>query len=188
KTLAGQQDVAIQLIEQSPGQIFDRVVMEDLLADYNRLVDRMVIYGSGQNTTSLNAGQIQGIYPSTNWTTNTVTWTSGSPLGQSYNQVLAAMASKAAYNRFDLSNFHYVMHPRRWFWFASQLDGSLGLSGRPLINHPDFGPFNIDALEVDEVPFEGLAGRVPFGPNVYLDANVPTNDNGSGAQSGTYDL
>ncbi len=188
KTLAGQEDVAIQLIEQSPGQIFDRVVMEDLIADYNRLVDRMVIFGSGTNTTALNAGQIQGIYPSTNWTTNTVTWTSASPLGQSFNQVLAAMASKAAYNRFDLSNFHYVMHPRRWFWFASQLDGSLGLSGRPLVNNADFGPFNIDAINTDPTPYEGLAGKVPFGPNVYLDANVPTNDNGSGSQTGSDDI
>ena len=188
KTLAGQEDVAIQLIEQSPGQIFDRVVMEDLIADYNRLVDRMVIYGSGQNTTALNAGQISGIYPATNWSANQVTWTSASPLGQSFNQVLAAMASKASYNRYSLDNFHYVMHPRRWFWFASQLDGSLGQSGRPLVNASDFGPFNLDAMNVAEVPFEGLAGRVPFGPSVYIDGNVPTNDNGSGSQSSTYDI
>ena len=188
KTLAGQEDVAIQLIEQSPGQIFDRVVMEDLLADYNRLVDRMAIYGSGQNTTSLNAGQIQGIYPATNWSANQVTWTSGSPLGQSFNQALAALASKASYNRYSLENFHFAMHPRRWFWFASQLDGLNGLSGRPIVSNSDFGPFNIDALEVDEVPFEGLAGRVPFGPNAYIDGNIPTNDNGSGVQSGSYDI
>ena len=188
KTLAGQEDVAIQLIEQSPGQIVDRVVMQDLIADYNRLVDRMVIYGSGQNTTSLNAGQIQGIYPSTNWTSNVVTWTSSSPLATSFNQVLGAAVSKASYNRYDLSNFHFLMHPRRWFWFATQTDGSLGLSGRPLVGDAPFGPYNSSALEMDPTPAEGLAGRVPFGPNVYIDGNVPTNDNGSGVQSGTYDV
>ena len=188
KTLAGQEDVAIQLIEQSPGQIVDRVIMEDLIADYNRLVDRMVLFGSGVNTSSLNAGQVAGIYPSTNWTTNTVTWTSGSPLGTGFNMVAGAMASKIAYNRYDLSNVHYLLHPRRWFWFATALDGASGTAGRPLVVNPAFGPFNASALEQSSVPFEGLAGRMPFGPNVYIDANVPTTDNGSGALTGTNDL
>ena len=33
KTISGQEDVPIQLIEQSPGQILDRVLMTDLIAD-----------------------------------------------------------------------------------------------------------------------------------------------------------
>lgn len=188
KTLAGQEDVAIQLIEQSPGQIFDRVVMEDLLADYNRLVGRMVLYGSGVGAASLNAGQISGIYPATNWSPNQVTWTSATPLGPSFNQVLGAMASKASYNRFDLTNFHFLLHPRRWFWFATSLDGANGTSGRPIVGSDRTGPFNVSALEQDMVPAEGLAGQVPFGPNAYIDGNVPTTDNGSGALSGTYDI
>lgn len=192
KTLAGQEDVPVQLIEQSPGQIVDRVVMEDLLADYNRLVDRMVIYGSGQNTTSLNAGQIQGIYPTTNWSSNTVTWTSASPSALSFNQAMGAAVSKIAYNRYDLTNVHALMHPRRWFWMATYLDGSLGLTGRPIVTsggaNGAFGAFNVSMAEQANVPFEGLAGQMPFGPNVYIDANVPTTDNGSGSLSGTDDV
>lgn len=185
KTLAGQEDIAIQLLEQSPGQIMDRVLMEDLIADYNRLVDRMVIYGSGVGATSLNSGQIAGILPSGNWTANTVTWTSATPLGTSFNQVLGAMASKTSYNRFDMTNFRYLLHPRRWFWFATSLDGATGKSGRPIVNASDgFGPFNVSALEVDPAPAEGLAGRVPFGPPVYIDGNVPVVATSGGAVTG----
>ncbi len=185
KTLAGQEDVAIQLIEQSPGQIVDRVIMEDLLADYNRLVDRMVIYGTGQNAASLNAGQVLGLYPATNWSgTNTVTYTQASPTGSDFVSVLGAMASQVATNRYDLSNLHFVMHPRRWFWYATSLDGNK----RPLVESSAMGPFNVAALEESMVPAEGLAGRAPFGPNVYIDANVPSTDNGSGALTGTNDV
>ena len=45
KTIAGQQDVALQAIEMSPNQIFGRMVQEDLQAAWNREVDREVIYG-----------------------------------------------------------------------------------------------------------------------------------------------
>ena len=38
KTIAGQEDVPIQLIEQSPGQILDRVLMTDLIADSGNVV------------------------------------------------------------------------------------------------------------------------------------------------------
>jgi HK97 family phage major capsid protein len=187
KTLAGQEDIAIQLLEQSPGQIIDQVITEDLFADYNRLVDQQVLYGNGTNSASLNGGQILGIYPSTNWTTNTVTWTTSAQFGPGFNMVLGAMASKTAYNRYNLENFHFLLHPRRWFWFATALDGASGTVGRPVVNIESVA-YNVSALEVPDVPFEGLAGRVPFGPAAYIDGNVPVTDNGSGVLSGTYDL
>jgi hypothetical protein len=189
KTLAGQEDVAIQLVEQSPGQIIDKVIMEDLMADYNRLVDRQVVYGNGTNSSSLNGGQLLGIYPSTNWTgTQTVTWTSSTIYGPGFNMVLAALASKVSYNRFDLKNFSFLLHGRRWFWFASALDGASGTSGRPVVNVNENGPFNVSVLADSPTLDEGFAGTTSFGAKVYIDANVPTTDNGSGALSGTYDV
>jgi len=193
KTLAGQEDVAIQLLEQSPGQIVDRVIMEDLLADYNRLVDRQVLYSPGTATTSLNAGEIVGLFPKTNWgvgapyEANETVFTQGTikeatPIG--FNQLLGALASKVSYNRYDLENLHFVLHPRRWFWFATTGDGPKAEYGRPLINTNEFGPFNIAALNTDPTPYEGLVGRVPFGPNVYIDGNIPTTTS-SGAYSTT---
>ena len=172
KTIAGQEDVAIQLIEQSPGQIIDRVVMEDLLADYNRKVDLQVLSGSGSS------GQIQGIYPSTNWSASTVTYTKGSPVAQDLYGVAGQMASQLATQRFDLTGVHFLMHPRRWFWFASGLDST----NRPLVESNGFGPYNVAALAAGDVPDEGLAGRMPILPqaNVYIDANVTTADTTGG--------
>jgi hypothetical protein len=172
KTLAGQEDVALQLIEQSPGQIIDRVIMEDLLADYNRLVDRQVISGTGSN------GQVLGILPAANWSALGVTWTTSTVLGHAFTHVLAAMASKVSYNRFNLQNFEYLLHGRRWFWYASALDASDGKSGRVIVNPSDTG-FNVDAVS-QGLAAEGLVGRAPFGPNVNISPNVPTTDNTDG--------
>jgi hypothetical protein len=169
KTIAGQQDVALQLIEQSPGQIFDMAVMQDLMADYNQRLDLQVVRGTGAS------GQVQGIYPAS-WTgTQSLTWTSASPVGNGFNMLAAAMASKVSYNRFDLTNFNYLLHGRRWFWFASALDG--GTTGRPLVN-PDVTGYNVSATNADQVPAQGRAGQFPFGPSVYIDPNVPTDAGG----------
>jgi HK97 family phage major capsid protein len=183
KTIAGQEDVALQLIEQSPGQIVDRVIMEDLLADYNRLVDRDVLYGqAGQN-------KITGIYPSTNWTAGTVaTATAAASSGPAFNQTLGAMASKLATNRLSTENVHFLLHPRRWYWYGTALDGANGTVGRPIVGTDGFGPFNVSGLH-DGGAAEGHVGRAAFGPHdIYASANVPITDNGSGALSGTFDV
>jgi HK97 family phage major capsid protein len=177
KTVAGQQDVAIQLLDQSPGQIIDQVVMEDLMADYNRLVDRQVIWGNGTNTATLNGGQVLGLYPATNWAgTNIITYTATTPNPQHFVQVMGAMASQASYSRFDLNDFHFLLHPRRWFWYATGLDST----GRPLVESPRGMGLNMSSTEVAELPAQGYAGNVPFGPNVYIDGNVPLTDTTGG--------
>ena len=199
KTVAGQEDVPIQLIEQSPGQILDRVLMTDLIADYNKQVDLQVIQGSGVGA-PLSGGQVVGIYPATNWGATSVT-AAGTSLGGSvgfgggtlgvtpqaeFFQFLGAMASKTAYNRFNLQNFNFLMHPRRHFWAVTGLDGF----GRPFgIDGMEFGPMNAQEIEIDPAPFEGYAGRLPYGPRVYIDANVPLTDSGAGvAGGGTNDI
>jgi hypothetical protein len=187
KTIVGQEDVPIQLIEQSPGQILDRVIMTDLIADYNQKVDLQVLTGNGVAAT-LSGGGVVGLYPSTNWGATALTWSASTPSGVEFFQVLGAMASKTAYNRFNLLDFNYVVHPRRWFWGATQLDGASATSGRPIVNSVDFPAYNIAGQGPADTPFEGYAGRTPFGANVYIDANVPTTDNGSGSPTGTNDI
>lgn len=179
KTIAGQEDVPIQLIEQSPGHILDDVLMTDLTADYNQQVDLQVIKGNGTGA-PLSGGQVVGIYPSTNWTSTGVTWTAASPTGNGFFQVLGVMASKVAQNRFNLQDFTYLVHPRRWFWAATATDGATAGIGRPIVSSNSFPHFNTFAEEADPTPFEGLAGRVPFGPRVYIDANVPIVDASGG--------
>ena len=189
KTIAGQEDVPIQLIEQSPGQILDRVLMTDLIADYNQKVDLQVLTGNGTGA-PLSGGQVVGIYPAGNWGATTLSWAQASPVPVEFGQVLGAMASKTAYNRFNLMDFAYLMHPRRWFWFATGLDGASGTSGRYIVNTAQngFSLFNVQAVEQAEAPFEGYVGDVPFGPKAYIDANVPITDNGSGALGGSNDI
>lgn len=179
RTIAGQEDVSLQLVEQSPGQIVDQAILEDLLADYDKQVDAQVLAGTNAN------GQIQGILPDTSWTANKITWTTATPLGPIFNMALGAMASKVSYNRYSLQNLHYLLHPRRWFWFATALDGASGTSGRPIVSANGFGPTN--ALAVHNgggVPAEGFAGQVPFGPNAYIDGNLPIVATAAGAVTG----
>lgn len=196
KTVAGQEDVPIQLIEQSPGQILDRVLMTDLIADYNKQVDLQVVQGSGVGA-PLSGGQVVGIYPASNWGATTVSINNlggsvgfgGGTLGVTqqaeFFQFLGAMASKTSYSRFNLTNFNFLMHPRRHFWSVTGLDGL----GRPLgIDGAPYGPMNAQEVEIDPAPYEGYAGRLPYGPSVYIDANVPITDNGSGAAGGTNDV
>jgi len=57
-----------------------------------------------------------------------------------------------------------------------------------LVEASSFGPYNPSAINVDAVLAEGLVGKLPFGPNVYIDANVPTTDNQSDAAGGTSDV
>jgi HK97 family phage major capsid protein len=190
-TIAGQQDVAIQLLEQSPGQIVDQVVLQDLMADYNLRIDAQVLAGTGAN------GQALGILPVSNNTgANTITWTpsfgttpSATAIG--FNQAIGAAVSKTSYTRYDLTNLQVVMHPRRWFWFATALDnvsGQAPLNGRPLVNTVETG-YNLAAIENNPAPYQGMVGRFPFGPTAHIDANVPAVANASGAiTGGTNDL
>ncbi|MGV0838533.1 phage major capsid protein, partial [Mycolicibacterium thermoresistibile] len=55
RTIAGGQDVSLQLLEQSPIR-FDEVIIGDLMADHAVKVDRAVLAGTGTN------GQVRGIH------------------------------------------------------------------------------------------------------------------------------
>jgi len=169
KTIAGQEDVAIQLLEQSPGGIMDRVIMEDLMADYNRAIDRDTVFGGGDA-----ANKVKGIWPAANWGATTLTSAAAGATGIGFFQTQGAMLSRLATTRFSLENVHFLMPPRRWFWYATALDGSGGTVGKPLVGANGFGPFDAEAIH-DGTPAEGRMGRSKLGPfNYYASANVPT--------------
>src|SRR6202020_554995 len=171
KTLAGQEDVAIQLIEQSPGQVFDRVVQEDLLADYHLKVDQNVSYGQGLNYTTLNAGTIRGLFPGTGWGAGH----RESTVAVSPQVLIGAMGanwSHIAKERFSTANVHHVLNPAFGAYLGSATDGT-SESGRLLVNATDIPNFNTSGLTPPENPAEGYFMRTTLGPDVYISANIP---------------
>lgn len=176
RTIAGQQDVALQLIEQSPVN-FDEIVFTDLKADYDRTLDTQGLSGTGVG--GLNGGQLLG-YDNVSGI-NTVTYTDASPtLGKMYVPVGQA-ASLIARQRF-LPPQALVMHPRRWWWGLTQLDSQ----NRPLVVPSVIDNYNALAIQ-DGVPVQGPAGNIAGMP-VYLDANVTTTDGAGTNQDRIYAL
>ncbi|NQE88514.1 phage major capsid protein [Nocardia terpenica] len=97
RTIAGQQDIAVQLLDQSP-ITFDQIIFSDLIADYATKLDMQTISGSGT------AGQVLGIRHTQGIQTITATPTVQGVYG--------------AIERIHTTRFQpptvIAMHPRRW--------------------------------------------------------------------------
>lgn len=158
KTIAGQQDIAVQLLDQSPIS-FDEVVFKDLLADYARNVDIQVINGSNAS------GQVKGILGATG--INAVTYTDTSPTVAELYPKLADAVNQAATGS-GSSPTVIVMHPRRWAWILTALD----TTNRPLV--VPSGPGVNQLATGSGLRFQGVVGEL-FGLPVAVDPNIPTN-------------
>jgi HK97 family phage major capsid protein len=160
RTIAGQEDVALQLLDQSP-VAFDEIVFSDLMSDYNAKLDIQVINGSGssgQHLGILNVGSI-----------NSVTYTDATPTFSEMYPSFAQGASKIYKNR-KLPATAGVVLPSIWYWGTAQTD----TTGRPLIVPPSVA-FNSIGTQVDLASGEGPAGMLSMGLPAYLDGNLPTN-------------
>lgn len=162
-TVAGGQIISMQLFEQSPlaGQI-DKVILNDLVADYARQIGSFVINGtgtSGQPTGLLNAGG------------TAITYTDASPAfmgpGKLYSKIGQAIQTIQT-SRY-LAPTVIVLHPRRWSWLATQVD----TAGRAVILPNDNGPLNASAVQMSGNA-EGYVGKM-FGLPVIVDPNIPIN-------------
>lgn len=157
-TIGGKQIVAQQLLDQS-GTGFDKVILEDLTADYAKQLGTQVLTGSGAS------GQLKGFLTATS--SNNQTWTQASPTASLFYSQLAKLQGSINATRYA-SPDTVVMHPRRWAWFASFTDST----GRPLVV-PAAGGFNSLANPSDNVA-AGFVGSV-LGMDVYTDPNLPIN-------------
>jgi HK97 family phage major capsid protein len=158
KTIAGQQDIAIQLLEQSPLP-FDQIIFRDLIADLNMRTDIQVINGAG------GSNEVLGILGVTNGVTTT-SYT-GTTVSNLYSKLAGAINSvhTSRYLPPDI----IVMHPRRWAYLLASTDSN----GRPLVVPNPQGPFNTMG-EFGAVESQGIVGSLQ-GISVAVDANVPTN-------------
>lgn len=159
RTIAGQQDVAIQLLDQSPAA-FDEITFADLIADYNQQADTQGISGSGSSGQLLGVLNVSGI--------NAITYTDASPtLPELYLPTMQAL-SQVARKRKMMPTAMFLT-PARWFWMASQLDSQ----NRPFILPETNNPFNPLALQTGG-DVEGPVGRVLNFP-LLADGNIPAN-------------
>lgn len=164
RTIAGQQDLAIQLLDQSP-IAFDQIVFEDLIADYAAQVDTQVIAGTGLNGTILGILNTAGIL-----TVPTGALTIAgvySALANAIQQVHGArhMPPQAIF-----------MHPRRWGFFQSLLD----TTNRPLFPPVAQNPMNAAGI-LTNVASEQVVGNMQGLP-IITDPNLPVT---LGAESPT---
>ncbi len=157
KTIAGQQDVAIQLLDQSPIN-FDQVIFQDLIADYATKLDLQVISGSN------GSGQVQGVRGTSD--IETVTATSGSDNVSLLYAKLADAVQRVHTLRFQAPTV-IVMHPRRWAYFLAAIDENK----RPLV--VPSGPGQNSIATLSAVAAEQVVGNM-HGLPVVTDPNMPT--------------
>ena len=159
RTIAGQQDVAIQLLDQSPVN-FDEVIFRDLVADYATKLDLQVISGSGSS------GQVTGVRATSGIITVSATTATVAGL---YPKIADAV-QRVQTQRF-MPPTAIVMHPRRWAFFLAALDSQ----NRPLVV-PDAGnPMNAIGT-LGAVASQQVVGQM-HGLPVITDPNLPTTVN-----------
>ena len=173
-TLAGQQIVSLQLIQQS-GIPFDRVVLQDLAKAYAAQLDTQVLYGSNS------AGQLNGLVNTTNATAFTTTQPAVASTTNAASLYYAVAKAEAAVwtSIFQPANA-IVMHPRRWAWILGSVDGN----ARPFVI-PNGAAFN--PAGTGEGTPQGFAGT--FGDlDVYVDPNISITANSTTNQDEIYVL
>ena len=155
RTIAGQQDVAIQLLDQSPVN-FDEVIFRDLVADYSNKLNAQVIGGSGSS------GQMLGI----RGTANIITITQSTATVAATYSAIADGVQRVHTQRF-LPPTVIVMHPRRWAYFLAAVD----TTGRPLVVPNATGTNSLATLGA--VAAEQVVGSM-HGLPVVTDPGLPT--------------
>jgi HK97 family phage major capsid protein len=163
-TLAGQQTVSLQLLEQS-GIAFDEVVLRDLAEDYAAKVDVQILTAAA--SAPWQGGGLANVAGA-----GSVTYTDASPAvagtGKLYAKIAQAIETVAT-TRY-LPPTAIVMHPRRWGWITASFDGN----NRPLVVPSAFAMNPVGTQ--DQIPQETVraVGQMQGLP-VFTDANIPTN-------------
>jgi HK97 family phage major capsid protein len=171
RTIAGQQSVAIQLIDQSP-IAFDDVVFRDLVAAHAAVLDAQCLYGTGSS------GQVLGV----NQTPGIQTIPISAMTIQGIYSAIANSIQLILTTRYQPPEV-VVMHPRRWAWLLSLLDQN----NRPLFIPQAGGPWNAAGILTD-VDSQQVVGQVAGLP-IVTDPNISTTQGSTGGTSvGTDDV
>ena len=181
RTVAGQQDAAIQLLDQSP-VAFDQIIFGDLMADFALQLSGQLIAGSGTN------GQLTGLYSAGTLGTSTgasasgyvvnntaAAWTAASGTANFYLS-LGQLISVISRNRFRPVT-GLITNPAVWYGMATAMDSQ----NRPLVVPSQQGNnFNQAAGDDDGPRAEGPVGHI-LGVPWSIDPNIPLTFGGTGA-------
>lgn len=171
RTVAGQQIVSLQLLEQSP-IAFDQIVFRDLASAHAQQVDLQVLTGSGSN------GQVTGVHN----VAGINTLVASAATIQGVYSAIANGIQTVHTTRFQAPTAIF-MHPRRWGWLMSLLDNN----DRPLFLPTANGLFNAAGVQ-EAVASQQIVGQVQGLP-VITDPNIPTtlgNESGGGTEDAIY--
>lgn len=181
RTIAGQQDAAIQLLDQSP-VAFDEIIFGDLMTDYAMQLSGQLMLGSGTN------GQLTGLYSAGTLGTSTGGTTSGYVVNNSADAWTAAAGTSNFYlsigqlistisrNRFRPPT-GIITNPAVWYGMATAMDSQ----NRPLVVPAQQGNnFNQAAADDGGPVAEGPVGHV-LGVPWFIDPNIPLTFGGTNA-------
>lgn len=196
-TIAGQQDVSIQLLDQSPINM-DQVIFDDLSADYDLKLDKQVIGGTGLN------GQHLGIFGQTAATANSAT-----SLNTDASKMNAVTCASVIFSTGATTSFTQVRsilngvtniqtlrlrapsamyaHPRRinsWQFATDSPTATTFDGGRPVFVR--YGAFNSFGTSSNLNP-EGVVGEL-LGVPVVSDPNIPIVCSTGAITAGTGDM
>lgn len=156
RTYAGSQDVSRQAIERGSG--VDSIVIDDLTRDYWTKVDAAILNSDGTGGTHLGIRNVASISAST--------YTDASPTAAELYPKLADLIQQAQAAAF-LGLTHFVMHPRRWWWLASQVGSTF-----PFLTVPSAGVQQ--AGNIGGTDYMGTNRNI-MGIPVVIDGNMLTN-------------
>jgi HK97 family phage major capsid protein len=189
-TYAGQADVSLQMIEQSPlGGGVDGLLSDDLGRDLDQRLDIAIISGSGVNGQHLGLLNVpQATSPSVSQMssvacTSTTFFDGITTAGTQYRAIINAVNQIETLTFSTFRPTAIWCHPRRSnSWAITATDSNK----RPLFVAPSYQAFsNLGINEASPVP-EGLAGEL-YGLGVYKDANMNTTNLAAATTGGTQD-
>jgi HK97 family phage major capsid protein len=156
RTYAGQQTVSRQAIDRGTG--VGEVVLADLVRSYHTKLDDAILNADGTSGTHLGIRSTGSII--------SVTYTDASPTAaEAYPKLFDLIQQVQAGVFMGVS--HFIMHPRRWWWFASQVGTSF----------PFITPVNAGVQQGGSVTsreYGQISGYIAGVP-VIVDGNMATN-------------
>lgn len=185
-TIAGQEDISMQLLDQSPIAM-DGVVFDDLSRDYDQRLDLQVLVGTGSNgqhkgvftQTAASAGINTDITKINAATCASTVFADASTTGTQFRSIGSARTSIEILRL--MSPTAIWVHPRKAnHWEVTAVD----TTGRPL--YVPYSPYNAFGLDNPNVP-EGVAGTLSGLP-VIKDGNIPTTCVTGATTGGTGDM